>query len=271
MKKFAHPGGKHLVFNPRYHQYSMEGNDKKFRSVSNVLNDFFPFDTLRIATIVAEKEKKTVDEVKAAWSRQAMLGSNVHAFIEAKIEKRPPPVLLPKETHGDEPLFFPEAQKAVEAVLQEYETIQIETGVASPAFGIAGTIDYLGRHKGTGRFLVADWKTTGKASSNFRFGTFEEPCPGVLGHLPNEKFFRYAMQILIYGYILRSEGYSKIHGTNLATLPMEYGIVQLGKSEDNQRVTVDFKAVTPETVLPVDGSLTLDELIRQVLSTPAKK
>lgn len=265
MKKFAHPANRTLEFHPQYHQYKVTGLNQPFRSVSKVLNQYFPFDTNRIAAIVAEKEGKTVQDVTAAWKRQGMLGTNVHAFIEAKIEQRPPPMLLPASRHGDEELFFVEAEKAVQSVLHEYETIRIETGVASIPLGVAGTIDYLGRHKATGRFLIADWKTSGKAGTGFRFGSFEEPCPGILSHLPNEKFFRYALQILLYGYILRTEGYSKIFGEGMAKLPLEYGVIQFGKTEQNT-VAVEFKEVTPATILPVDGDMTTDELLYRVLT-----
>lgn len=234
------------------------------KSVSKVLDKHFPFDEARVSAAVGTKTGQSAAEVSKGWKRQAVLGKNVHSFIEAKLRSEAPPAIPASELHGDEAKYYPVAEDAVVNVTKLYETVAIEQVIASPSLGLAGTIDYLGRNRKTGAIFVGDWKTSGSVVSNFRFGSFETPAAGSLSHLPNAKFYRYAMQILIYGLILRLEGYDKMFGDNLLKLPMEYGIVQMSKTETGD-VDVDYKLVTDTTVLPLDSDISVDELLRVVI------
>ncbi|KAG5502376.1 hypothetical protein JIQ42_05253 [Leishmania sp. Namibia] len=349
LKRIRHPSGTEILFDAKWHQYRLGGT--ALRSVSKLLDRYFPFDEKRVLELVSKKTGQPVDKIKQGWSRQALLGKNVHAFIESKLLKKPPPsfTLLMKRKqdreaarpadatgpaaitttpledealHGEEALYLPVAEVAVEKVLSTYEVLGVEQVIASPEWGIAGTIDFMGRNRHTNRVLIGDWKTTGSVTSNFRFGSFEAPCPGALRHLPNSKTYRYAMQVIIYGEILSHEQYFErqffdaqlresltaasagpsVEGTpsappakarrrsnsraaapskpdidsdvesllktfyrNNAEQRFEYGIVQLAKDEDGS-VVVEFKEVTPATVLPPDcPEVTFESLLRRVM------
>ncbi|CAD2220863.1 hypothetical protein AGDE_10524 [Angomonas deanei] len=194
----------------------------------------------------------------------------------AKMEKMELEVL-----HGEEPEYIVEAEKAVQRVLEHYYVLGVEQVVAAPEWGIAGTIDFMGLNKKNHNILIGDWKTSGSVVSNFRFGSFETPCMGCLNHLPNSKYYRYAMQIFIYGEILKREKYfekgffdaaiktavekakekkkakgeplqvSLYHKTENISHMLEYGIVQLSKDEQGQVVT-EYKDVSESTILPTD-------------------
>lgn len=264
LKQILHPSGKPITFNSQWHQYSMEGVGV-LKSVSKVLDKHFPFDEARVSTIVANKTGQSREEVSKGWKRQAVLGKNVHSYIEAKLRNEPTPAILPQDLHGEEAKYYPLAEEAVRKVSRLYDTVAIEAVIGSPSLGLAGTIDFVGRNKKTGAILIGDWKTSGAVSSNFRFGSFETPASGILNHLPNAKFYRYGLQVMIYGLILRSEGYEKMYGKELIAQPLEYGIIQMSKTETGD-VDVDYKIVTPQTVLPPDASdMTLDELLRAVV------
>ncbi|KPI89545.1 hypothetical protein ABL78_1313 [Leptomonas seymouri] len=379
LKRIPHPSGAEILFDAKWHQYKLGGT--ALRSVSKLLDKYFPFDEKRVLQLVAKKTGQPVDVIKRGWSRQALLGRNVHEYIECRLLQKPPPtfmLLLQKKEkreaarpadatgptqittsaledevlHGEERLYLPVADAAVSTILSRYDLISCEQVIASPTWGIAGTIDFMGRNKVTNKILIGDWKTSGSVTSNFRFGSFETPCPGCLRHLPNSKLYRYAMQVVIYGRILAREEYFKrrffdaqlqaalsgatqeraltssptaaddvlakyqnmkglkakagkqkaappsgtgSNGVGVASAAplapatgmsstevnelldaqyhcdtiedkFEYGIVQLAKGEDGG-VVVEFKAVTPATVLPPDSpEMSFEELLQRVMA-----
>ncbi|KPA78157.1 hypothetical protein ABB37_06330 [Leptomonas pyrrhocoris] len=369
LKRIPHPSGAEILFDAKWHQYKIGGT--ALRSVSKLLDKYFPFDEKRVLQLVAKKTGQPVDVIKRGWTRQALLGKNVHEYIECQLLQKPPPSFMlllkrkeareaarpadatgPTHTstsaledealHGEESLYLPVADAAVRTILAHYDCLSSEQVIAAPRWGIAGTIDFVGRNKQTNKILIGDWKTSGSVTSNFRFGSFETPCPGCLRHLPNSKFYRYAMQVIIYGRILAREEYfkrkffdaqlrtalaSEVRAATLSSSPaaaekgvaakklrrkapkgkagkqdvdevsaadsngsavamtsadvttlldtyyhgdnmeeeFEYGIVQLSKDEDG-RVVVEFKAVTPATVLPPDcPDSSFDELLQRVM------
>jgi hypothetical protein len=256
-----------VAFNPQFHSYSMDG--AKLKAVSKFLDVAFPFDEKRISGFVAKKTGQNPEDVVRGWKKQATLGRNVHAVIEAKLLGLPAPMRRKEELHGDEEKYIPVAYTAVDKVLSMYETLAVEQVIGSAQLGAAGTIDFVGRNKKTGAILIADWKTTGSVATSFRFGSFETPALAPLSHLANTKMARYAMQVMIYGRILRLEGYSKFFGDAVNKLPMEFGIVQLSKNETGD-VVCEMKRVDEDDVLPPDGLLetTADEVINRVLTHP---
>lgn len=318
MKTVAHPSGQNILFDAKWHQYKIGG--VALRSVSKVLDHFFPFDEKRILGIVSKKTGEPEAVIKEKWNKQALLGKNVHEFIERKILNQPPPtfcLLLDKYKdkpeipevaktviHGEEPLYLPVAEKALETLRNNYTVLAVEQVIACPSLGIAGTIDLLALNKKTGRILIGDWKTSGSVRSDFRFGSFESNSLGCLRHLPNSKMYRYALQIMIYGEILRREkylesGFFEKHKQNAtpvqstakrtksnrkgqkcevdieaASLPslcknypseLEYGLVHFCK-EQTGCVGSEFVGVSESTVLPVDKpELTFNQLLKQVL------
>jgi hypothetical protein len=234
LRRIPHPSGVEVVFDTKWHQYKI--SNTALRSVSKLLDRYFPFDEKRVLQIVAKKTGQTIDEIKRGWSRQALLGKNVHEYIECTLLQKPPPaftLLLQRKQareaarpadatgpahvstsaledevlHGEEEQYLPVADAAVQTLLTHYDLLTCEQVIASPTWGLAGTIDFIGRNKTTNQILIGDWKTSGSVTSNFRFGSYETPCPGCLRHLPNSKFYRYAMQVVVYGHILAREAY----------------------------------------------------------------
>nr|CCC93422.1 conserved hypothetical protein [Trypanosoma congolense IL3000] len=339
MSRVPHPSGVDILFDTKWHQYKV-GNCA-FRSVSKLLDKFFPFDEKRALAAVSKKTGQTVEEVKASWNRQALLGKNIHEYIECKLRGLPPPTwtlllkrkrrkeeaaLLQDETkikkkkkkkkihgdplnhgdnaaegdtkpeasrkkkdfldtvlHGEEEAYMVVADRVVETIENNYDIVAVEQVVASLSWGIAGTIDFVARNKRTGKLLIGDWKTSGTVTSGFRFGHFETPCEGCLMHLPNSRFHRYAMQVIVYGEILKYEHYlengffgKKIEPLNseigeISLTPdmvgeaLEYGVIQMQKNEVGS-VCVDFKEVKESIVMPMDATdYTFMQLLQGVM------
>ncbi|KAG8342780.1 hypothetical protein TRVL_06388 [Trypanosoma vivax] len=326
MSRIPHPSGATILHENKWHQYKF--GTHVLRSVSKLLDKHFPFNEKRALELVAKKTGQTTEEVKESWSRQALLGKNIHEYIENKLAGKPPPTWMlvlkqkqklkdaaagkggvteagnsqesedsssPKSStsrsivdsilHGEEEAYVAVADAAVEQMLKYYHVIAVEQVVASPTWGIAGTVDVVALNKRTGKLFIGDWKTSGSVASNFRFSIFETPCIGCLSHLPNSKFHRYAMQVAVYGEIMRHEHYldagffgrsvkpidkrvEEIRlGANVPSDAIEYGIVQLQKDESGS-VVADFKAVTESTVLPVDSrEINFQRLLQDLLES----
>ncbi|KEG11911.1 hypothetical protein DQ04_02151000 [Trypanosoma grayi] len=332
MKRVPHPTGVDIIFDSKWHQYKI-GNTT-LRSVSKLLDKHFPFEEKRMLAVVSKKTGQSVEEIKAGWNRQALLGKNIHEYIENKLCGRPPPtwtLLLKRQQqqekaqkeaaaaakknrrggkkktdasdkaaeaaasktdatslvgamlHGDEAAYMAVADRVVDTITSNYDVVAVEQVIASPTWGIGGTVDFIARNRRTQKLLIGDWKTSGSVASAFRFGAFETPCCGCLMHLPNSKFHRYAMQVIIYGEILKREGYLRDGFFGRTVVPLsanvtdvrvaardmhdalEYGIVQLSKREDGG-VGAEFKRVTEATVLPVDAcDVTFMQLLQNVM------
>ncbi|CCW71819.1 unnamed protein product [Phytomonas sp. Hart1] len=324
MKRIPHPSGTPVLFDAKWHQYKL--GETALRSVSRLLDRHFPFDEARVLALVSRKTGAPVEVVKRGWAQQAVLGKNIHEFIECRLTGRPPPIWAaglpraagePPETppkadkndetdeksekmdektaaalggiHGEEGLYLPAVEAAVARVVGRYDVLAVEQVVASPEWGLAGTIDLLARDKQTGGLLLADWKTTGGVRSSFRFGSFEGPGAGCLRHLPNAKSYRYAMQLLLYGAILKQQRYVEsgffdaalaksarrtspaAPPVSLAALreaiagPVEYGLVQFAK-DDEGGVVAEFKRVEEATVLPPDDhEMSFSQLMQKVM------
>ena len=178
-----------------------------FTSVTGIVSTYFPFDAPKISEAIARRDGIKPEEVLEKWKMAAQLGTNTHAYIESLIKKEP--FEEPKVLHGNEPVYYKAADQLVKRVLKEYDPIAVELMVCSPKHAIAGTVDFIGRHKKSGKVLVADWKTSASTAA-FRFGSFDEPCAGMLNYLHNTKINSYGLQLALYSYLIRSEGYSKV-------------------------------------------------------------
>eukprot|EP00758_Cryptobia_borreli_P002544 Tbor_TRINITY_DN3109_c0_g1::TRINITY_DN3109_c0_g1_i1::g.14716::m.14716 len=268
MRKVPLPCGKKLYFDQAAHAYAISGGVGPCKSVSAVLDRLFPFDSDYISKLVADKQGTTPESVIKGWSTRAALGSNVHAFIEQKILNEALPFRT--DLNGEEHLYYPAANEAAEHVLKLYEPIAVELMIASPRYKLAGTIDFLGRNRKTGAIFVGDWKTAGTLGNEWRLASFQTPALPPVAHMINEKMSRYSLQILTYGYLLRIEGYDKflngMIGPKLLSMPMEYGIIQMGKQLDGL-VGIEYKEVKPSSLIPrcAPEDKQPDEIIEDIL------
>lgn len=266
IRKALLPSGGHVMLDPKWRTFRLMDGSRQLVSVSKVLGKFFPFDDKKVSEFVAMKNNTTVEAVKAEWLKSAHLGTNVHSAIEATLKGEEIPSFT--LTHGQEGPFIEAALEALRKLLEEYDVVAQEAILVSKATGVAGTVDFIARHKKTQRLLVGDWKTSASAMSSFRFGSFQTPADGLLSHLPNAKPLRAAIQVLILGYIMRTEGYSAFYGPQVDCGEVDYGIINIGKDETTHKVVSTFDKVTPLDVLPPDmaNEIAADDLIRAIMS-----
>ena len=80
---------------------------------------------------------------------------------------------------------------------------------------------------------------------------------------------KFAVEVLLYGMMLRTENYSKFFGKEIDEKPLEYGVIQIGKSDGFISVVADFSRVVPEMIMPSDGvagtEQCLDKLLEEIV------
>lgn len=272
-KKASHPSGAELLFHAKYHSYKLGGMPNNLKSVSTVLGRYFPFDSKAVATKLAASRGCEPADILKEWNMVTVLGSNVHAHIEQFIlKKKYPP---PKELQGLEEKFYPVGIKAAKAVLKDYEILGVEEMIASKKYGVAGTIDLLAKNKKTGAILIGDWKTSQKAHSDWLYSSFDAPALPPISHLTNTKMVKYALQTMLYGYIMRTEGYEKKFGDTVLTVPMEFGICMFAPKEGTttDEIGVRFYKMDPKTLLSPDDrrngyETSVDDILVSLLKSP---
>jgi len=208
MKKFSlHPSGKMICLDVETHTYTFH-KKKTLRSVTTILNNWFPFNKEKISVIVATKLGITPGEVIEMWQKQADMGTAVHAVIEESLKAK---AYLPSEAtkQGIEPGYSVAIQKLIPILQEKYDFLHTEYLVGCPDLSVAGTIDAVGMNKKTGRLTIFDWKTQGKPTPK-RSMFFEECCPAPLDHLTMNKVNRYMLQLYTYKFIAQREGYFKL-------------------------------------------------------------
>lgn len=134
-----------------------EGN--VFLSVSNFVDQFIE-DTFTDAFIEDYAKKKDVDAsfIKTKWKIEAdyssVKGIEFHFWVETFIKEGLEMELVTPIIHEVEQ--FKEYWKAQK---KKVEVVDQEVMIASKKYRIAGTIDFLGIDKETGKYVIQDWKT----------------------------------------------------------------------------------------------------------------
>lgn len=207
MKTAFHPSGQTIYFDDTTHRYFV--GDKILTSVTRFVHSFFPkFDAEGIAPRYAKKHQRTVDDVLAEWAREGELasdlGTDVHAFAEnwwMPWEHEP---ISKLQTERKE-LYYRQADAACAKLAKRYDYVCAEMIVASPQWGIAGTIDLLLRRKDDSKqFLIVDWKTNKKIKQENNWGNTALPP---IAYLDDCNFNEYKLQLNTYEFILIHENY----------------------------------------------------------------
>lgn len=201
-----HPSGLEIHFDPGPHKYLLDG--EALTSVTTLIKQWFPvFDAEVAAKRKAEREGGNYLDLIAQWDKKrdeaAAFGSKTHLMAEM--------ILRHGETAADEiptdardKKYLAAVKEALRRIALAYDVIETEKIVFSPDLMVAGTIDLLLRHRETGEFVIADWKTNREIKFE---GYKEEKGKGPCAHLAHCNFNHYSLQVSTYGELLSHEGY----------------------------------------------------------------
>lgn len=189
-----------IIFDEKNHKYYDNKSMKELLSVTTLLSKYFPFDKDKVASEYARKHGMNKDEVLKKWEDKANYGTAMHDVLERHILKK-----YFNEGDGitdEEKSKIPSLSTFFEE--NEIKPLTTETVIGSDELEIAGQVDLICKY---GEFeAILDWKTSKKLDT--RGDNALEP----LSHLTTGNFYKYAMQLEIYRFILNNEyGFNITH------------------------------------------------------------
>lgn len=224
MKKVAyHPSGLQIAFDETMHRYRVPSTGQTFISATTFIDRFFPkFDADKMALRCAGKKKyvgMTADEVKTSWADKGRTardeGTNVHLYAEKLAEEivafgfdrkfLDERVNIKVEALSTRcALLFQQVWSAYDLLYnQNFQIIGVEKIIFSPELGIAGTIDLLMCDTNNNDVVVLDWKQNESISKANPWDNCRRP----LCHLEATDYTKYSLQLNLYRYLLKREGY----------------------------------------------------------------
>lgn len=203
------PRGVEIVFTEEDHKYTSVINGKQisYMSGTQFLGKYFPqFDPDgSITKKCALKEGISPEELKKRWAdkgkESCRLGTRMHERLEDLFLSR-----QVRNTPEDdtEKKRFDNAVSIGQKIMQRLDIVGVEKIVFSDQLGIAGTIDFLGKSKKDGTYIIIDHKSNAKIEQDNFWKKF---CLGPLSHVPDNSFYHYALQLNLYEYLLKHEQY----------------------------------------------------------------
>ena len=205
-----HPKGITIDFFEDTHKYIsvINGKEVSYISGTSFIHKFFkPFDADgKIARRCAEKEGVSVDEIKAKWAKAgrdaSTLGTKIHECCEDVFLNREKFRNTPsndKEQH-----MMDNAIKIAKRIYTGCDILGVEKIVFSPSLRIAGTIDLLARSTKTGEYLIIDHKTNKSIDTEDKWNNY---ALSPISHLHDVNYIHYSLQLNLYKYLLKREGY----------------------------------------------------------------
>lgn len=195
--------GKKVVYNDKWHTYTLDGGKKLTSSTKFVKQFFPPFDSDKWSAIIAKRDGKTQAQVLKEWADKAKtstdFGTGVHEYVEALLKKEVPV----RNNNPRVKAVRNNVRATVESLIQEWEPIGIEKIVFNDK--VSGTLDVLFKHKWEeNRYLLGDWKTNKEITKDNKYNQYGL---SPIQHIPDTNFYHYALQLSLYQFLLVSEGF----------------------------------------------------------------
>lgn len=201
MKKEKHPNGSTIVFKEYPHSYFLEDKpNETFTSVTQICKKYInKFDVDTISKAYAKKHDMNRKHVVADWANRGKvatdLGNSCHAYAESLVTGIP--IKLDTKYNN----YYKQIKQKFKKDLLGCDEIKAEYIIGIPNIKIAGTIDLIKRIGN--EVTIIDWKTNKEIASTNRFKKMLQPFQ----LLDDCNLNTYRLQINLYRYILKSEGY----------------------------------------------------------------
>ena len=195
-----------ITFTEADHKYETPDFDD-FVSSSGIIHQFFPeFDSEAISERIAAKRGKTPLQLRNEWKANADAacdyGTRCHEVAEYIFTDRLSELHTPR--NPKEQNTFAVAWNAVQMLKEQYQSIGCELIVFSERLRVCGTLDLLMYDPATNTVLILDWKTNREIKQSAFKG---EKGFAPIQHLENCNYHHYSLQLSIYEFLMRHEGY----------------------------------------------------------------
>ena len=210
-----------IVFLEKNHTYKISNNLAKY-SVSGLIKKFEkPFDSKKIASIVAKKQGSSIEEVLEQWdfSRDYSChkGSEFHKFVENFLARKQTSIDRDsiKQFFNTRKTFLSENSiqqycddliKSIKNFIkfynwwkQDHILLKSEFVIGDEISSVCGTIDNLSYNKKTNELVIFDYKTNKEIKKN---NQYKEKLLTPLDHLDKCEFTKYSLQLSLYSTIV---------------------------------------------------------------------
>lgn len=203
--KAKNPKGFSIEFFEETHKYlTMVGNKEvQYTSGTAFSHPFFPeFDpTGEITKRCALREGLTVEQVKAKWKAKGdescRLGTRTHETCEDVFHNQ---TFRNQPEDEEERRRFHNAISMSKKIKERVDIVGIEMIVFDVDLALAGTIDFFGRSKKDGTYVIIDHKTNKDLGIDNKYKKFAfDP----ISHIPDTGFGHYLCQLNLYQYLLK--------------------------------------------------------------------
>ena len=198
-----------ITFTEESHSY-IDNKGRKYISVTTLVSNAFPkFNSEEQAEKYSKKHGLDKNDVLALWTKKgkdaSTAGTRLHENCENYILNKLDNLHSPKDIQ--EKMRFDGGIKIIDAIKKKFNpaSMQPELLVFSPAFCIAGSIDLLVKMNDN-NYIIFDWKCLSK---DIEKEGFRGECGNIVPTLKiqHSNYWHYALQLQIYEYILKCEGY----------------------------------------------------------------
>jgi hypothetical protein len=198
----THPSGLQITFHEEGHQY-IDSAKQHYTSGTGLLKPYFPpFEADKVAAIVAERENKTIEQVKAEWEWASESGTRLHENCENQFKNRFD--LFHQPQNENELAAFQCAFNTVQTLQTQLRWIGCELIVFDPRMYIAGTIDLLMYDPARDVYLILDFK---KCKAIYSQGFNGEKAHHPISYLESCNQTKYGLQLSLYQFIMQANGY----------------------------------------------------------------
>lgn len=245
-QKNHHIRDERIQFFEEGHQYLIDGK-KGYQSVTTMISKLFePFDAVAISEKVFHnsrdsrtskyKNMQSPEEIQNAWHQTSVLGTQLHYQIECFYNQELPSDV--EVNHASLLKQYEETTTKHNSNVEWNHFIQFvknypdkipyrsEWTVFNEDINVCGSIDMLFKNPEDDTYSIYDWKRTEMLSPMMNNYDKYAILP-VLCHIPDTKYWHYAIQLNMYKYILETK-YDKV--------VRDLALVKLHPSGDNYEI-----------------------------------
>jgi len=191
-----------LKFDSKSHTYTVD--NIIYPSVSGLIQDFYiPFDRHGKSLSVAARRGITQEEVLLEWDTKrdnaCEFGTNVHDFGENYVIDGFVHQVEDKDLTGHHKALLKFWMELPDFIVP----LMLELRMYHPVYGYAGTSDIILLDTRDNSLVIADYKTNEDLFKNFR----GETMVNGFGHLLNNNYNKYQLQLSFYQILLEQTGY----------------------------------------------------------------